>query len=82
VATVNGEWMNNWFTGDDRQPVFKPTFTTIDDPHTGKSSVRGRVGEPAPEAQAIGDSFLEQWSPRCVVVRTRHGSITHSRVLP
>jgi endonuclease/exonuclease/phosphatase family metal-dependent hydrolase len=27
VASMNGEWMNDWFTSDATEPAFKPTFT-------------------------------------------------------
>jgi hypothetical protein len=33
VATVNGEWMNDWFTPDADEPAFKPQFTR--DGHVG-----------------------------------------------
>lgn len=43
IASVNGEWMNNWFTAEAEDPAFRPTFT-IDGETGDTDETAGRLG--------------------------------------
>jgi hypothetical protein len=59
IASVNGEWMNDWFTADAEAPGFKQQFSHDGEPSGDTDEAAGRLARLISALAADGVALME-----------------------